>query len=291
VVSPLAASAGRVPTWPEIREFAARAEAAALDSLWVFDHLLSGTGDEPPEGIHESWTVLSALAAATSRVELGQLVMCTSFRSPAVLAKMAVTADAVSGGRVTLGIGAGWYDAEYRAFGFPIDRRVSRFEEAVGVIRPLLHGEAVHLQGRFYHADGAVLLPPPSRRIPLLIASDGPRMLRLTAQHADAWNTAWYGVPDDRLRDRLAAMRGALAAEGRDAGSLRVTVGLEVVDAAAPAGSALPSTADALARGFDAHAALGVDDVIVSLEPPTPAALERLAAGVRRWRGSGAATG
>jgi probable F420-dependent oxidoreductase len=285
VVTPLAASAGRVPTWHEIRDFAARAEAAGVDSLWVFDHLLSGAGDEPPEGIHEAWTLLAALAATTRRVELGQLVMCTSFRSPALLAKMAATADAVSGGRLTLGIGAGWYDAEYRAFGYPIDRRVSRFEEAVEIIRPLLAGEVVHRAGRFCEVDGAVLLPPPERRTPVLIASARPRMLRLTARHADAWNTAWYGMPDDRLRDRLRAMREALAAEGRDGAPLRVTVGVEVNDAVAPAGRALPVSAEAIARALEAHSAVGADDVIVALEPSTPALLDRLVDGVRRWRG------
>jgi alkanesulfonate monooxygenase SsuD/methylene tetrahydromethanopterin reductase-like flavin-dependent oxidoreductase (luciferase family) len=285
VVTPLAASAGRVPTWQEIREFAERAEAAGLDSLWVFDHLFSGAGDEPPEGIHEAWTVLAALAATTRRVELGQLVMCTSFRSPALLAKMAATADAVSDGRLTLGIGAGWYDAEYRAFGYPIDRRVSRFEEAVEIIRPLLAGEVVHRAGGFYEVDGAALLPPPERRIPVLIASARPRMLGLTAHHADAWNTAWYGMPDDRLRDRLRAMRDALAAVGRDGASLRVTVGVEVNDAVAPAGRALPTSAEAIARALEAHAAVGADDVIVALEPSTPALLDRLVDGVRRWRG------
>jgi len=285
VVSPLAASAGRVPTWTEIRDFAERTEGAGLDSLWVFDHLYSGYGDVPPEGIHEAWTVLSALAAATSRVELGQLVMCTSFRSPALLAKMAATADAVSGGRLTLGIGAGWYDAEYRAFGYPIDRRVSRFEEAVEIIRPLLAGEVVHRSGRFYQVDGAVLLPPPDRRIPLLIASARPRMFRLTARHADAWNTAWYGEPDDRLRDRLRSMRDALAAEGRDPASLRVTVGVEIVDGVAATGRVLPVSPEAIARALDAHAAIGADDVIAALEPSTAGILERFADGVRRWRG------
>ena len=125
VVVPMAASdgPGHVPTWPQVRAFGQHAEAVGLHSLWVCDHLLSG---QPDDGIHEGWTILAALAASTRRLELGQLVTCTSFRHPALLAKMATTADTVSGGRLILGLGAGWYDPEYQAFGYPTDHRVGR---------------------------------------------------------------------------------------------------------------------------------------------------------------------
>src|SRR6266516_6795227 len=106
-------------------------KAAGLDSLWVCDHLLSGPPGRPAGAIHEGWTIVAALAASTSRMELGQLVMCVSFRSPALLAKMAVTADGVSGSRLILGLGAGWYDPAYLAFGFPADHRAARLEEAL----------------------------------------------------------------------------------------------------------------------------------------------------------------
>src|ERR671931_537515 len=130
----LSDGSGRMPSWEDVRAFAAHAEDAGLDAVWVCDHFLSGGPGLPPEGIHEGWTILSALAASTSRVELGQLVMCVSFRNPALLAKMAVTADDVSGGRVLLGLGAGWYDPEYEAFGYPTDHRVGRLEEALQII-------------------------------------------------------------------------------------------------------------------------------------------------------------
>jgi probable F420-dependent oxidoreductase len=258
-------------SWADILGFARHAEALGLDSVWVCDHFLSGGPEMPPEGIHEGWTVLAALAATTGRVELGQLVMCVSFRHPALLAKMAVTADDVSGGRLVLGVGAGWYDAEYAAFGYPTDHRVDRFAEALRVIGPLLRGERVTLAGRYHELRDAVLLPPPARPIPILVAGNGPRMLRLTARHADAWNTAWYGSPDDRLRGRLAALDAALAAEGRDPATLRRTVGVAFEGA----------PVDVMAGVLDAYEALGVDDVIVGLLPRDLAALDRLGAALR----------
>src|SRR6185312_15252700 len=117
------------------REMAQRAEAAGFDSLWLFDHLLYREPNEPTIGIWECWTFLSALAEATTTVEIGTLVACTAFRNPAVLAKMAVTLDEVSNSRLTLGIGAGWNQAEFEAFGIPFDHRVDRFEEALKIIK------------------------------------------------------------------------------------------------------------------------------------------------------------
>jgi alkanesulfonate monooxygenase SsuD/methylene tetrahydromethanopterin reductase-like flavin-dependent oxidoreductase (luciferase family) len=180
VTVPMSRSDGgdRLPTWAEMLAFAAHAEALGLDSVWVCDHFLSGPPGHPPEGIHERWTILSALAAATNRIEVGLLVMCVSFRNPALLAKMAATADAVAGGRLILGLGAGWYNPPYEAFGYPSDHRVARFEEALSIIRPLLHGESVTLAGRFHEVCDAALLARPSRPIPLLVAAKGERMLR-----------------------------------------------------------------------------------------------------------------
>lgn len=221
---------GKTPGWDEMRSFALAAEARGLDSVWMFDHFLSTLPTGEIEGMHEAWTVVSAIAAVTRRVEVGTLVLCTSFRSPGMVAKMAATADAVSQGRLILGLGAGWHDPEYRAFGYPTNHRVSRFEEALRIIVPLLCGETVTFAGRFGAVDGAVLTPPPTRHIPVLIAADGPRMLRLTARFADAWNTAWYGAPDDRLRQMLHAFDDALVAEDRDPASIARTVGVRVTD-------------------------------------------------------------
>ena len=270
---------GRLPTWREMHAFATHAEAIGLDSLWVCDHFLSSPPDRPAEAIHEGWTILAALAASTSTIELGQLVMCVSFRSPALLAKMAVTADGVSGGRLVLGLGAGWYDPEHLTFGFPTDHRVARFEEALQIIRPLLRGERLTFAGRYHQVRDAVLLPPPDRPIPILVAGNRPRMLRLTARYADAWNTAWFGLPDERLGQRLAGMQAALQAEGRDPATLRRTVGMacELNDPDQTGGGSFAGPDDDLARAIDAYDRLGIDDLIVQLQPSTQQALDRLA--------------
>jgi probable F420-dependent oxidoreductase len=281
VVVPMSLSDGpeRMPGWGDVASFALHAEAIGLDSVWVCDHFLSGPPGRPAEGIHEGWTLLAALAAATSRVEVGSLVMCVSFRSPALLAKMAATADAVSGGRLVLGLGAGWYDPEYEAFGYATDHRVDRFEEALRIIRPLLHGESVSFAGRYHRVRQASLLPAPERPVPILVAAKAPRMLRLAARHADAWNTAWFGAPDERLRGRLAELEATLEAEERDPTTLRRTVGIEVRDPDATASdeAAFAGSVDELAAAIDAYEALGVDDLIVGLEPKTKRSLDRLA--------------
>jgi alkanesulfonate monooxygenase SsuD/methylene tetrahydromethanopterin reductase-like flavin-dependent oxidoreductase (luciferase family) len=260
---------------PPALALAERAEAIGLDSVWVYDHFFSNMPDEPPRTpVHEAWTIVSAVAARTSRVEIGQLVLCTAYRPPGLLAKMAVTADAVSGGRLTLGIGAGWHFEEYRAFGYPFDHRVERFEETLKIIAPLVRGETASLDGTYHRAEEAVLMPF-ERRIPILVAAFGPRMLRLTARLADAWNTAWYGMPDDKLRAAFADMEAALEAEGRDPSSLRRTVG---IDAREPEtneeeGGVL---VDDLPKLLEAYEALGVDDVILGFEGASERTLERI---------------
>lgn len=267
------------PAWPAIRSFAVAAEDRGLDSVWMFDHFLYRPDDGPVEGMHEAWTIVSAVAAVTERVRLGTLVLCSSFRPPGLVAKMAATADEVSGGRLILGLGAGWHDAEYDAFGYPKDHRVDRFEEALEIIGPLLRGDRVTFAGRYHEAREAVLLPPPARRIPILVAADAPRMLRLTARHADAWNTAWYGVPDDRLRGRLAALAEALEAEGRDPTSMTRTVGVSVRDPDAeptPDEPEFAGSIEDLARAIDGFEELGIDHLILVLRPMNEPSLDRL---------------
>src|SRR5215471_6875438 len=143
----------RFVPWPEYLDLARGAEAAGYDSIWVGDHLVYDLPDGSTRGPYEAWTTLAAIAAVTERVELGPLVASTAFHAPAMLAKLAATVDAISGGRLVLGLGAGWNEREYRAFGFPYDHRVSRFEEAFTIIRRLLRGERVSLVGTYYQVE------------------------------------------------------------------------------------------------------------------------------------------
>ena len=182
--------------FPELVAMAQAAEAVGFDSVWYGDHLIY---DLPvgARGPWEAWTTLAAIAASTSRVEIGPLVGSTSFHAPAMLAKQAATVDAISEGRLIVGLGAGWNQREYDAFGFPYDHRVSRFEEAFTIIRSLLHDGEVDFHGKYYDADNCVLHPrsPRPNGPPLMVGSIGPRMLGITLPHVDAWNMWWssYG--------------------------------------------------------------------------------------------------
>src|SRR5689334_15478058 len=149
--------------WSEIVAMARAAEDVGFDSLWVGDHLLYDLPGGVTRGPWEAWTLLAALAAVTERVELGPLVAATSFHAPAMLAKQAATIDAVSGGRLVVGLGAGWNEREYAAYGFPYDHRVSRFEEAFTIIRSLLRDGRADLAGAYYTVRDCVLDPMPVR--------------------------------------------------------------------------------------------------------------------------------
>jgi alkanesulfonate monooxygenase SsuD/methylene tetrahydromethanopterin reductase-like flavin-dependent oxidoreductase (luciferase family) len=270
---------GRAPTFTETLEFSHVAEASGLDSIWVYDHLLFRFPPGPEEGVHEAWTTLTALAALVPRVELGALVMCSSFRNAGLMAKMAATLDDLSGGRLILGLGCGWHEPEYDAFGYPFDHRVGRFEEDLEVVTRLLRGEAVTFAGQWSRYDQAKLLPPPARRTPTLVASKGERMLRLTAQWSDAWNTAWFGKVDDVLRQRLRDLDEACAAVDRDVATLRRTVGIRVHEPGQRGDDEKGTDADAagLADLFDELEAVGCDDALIWSLAKTPAALERIA--------------
>src|SRR3954469_23700238 len=161
--------------WPEYVAMARAAEEAGFDSIWVGDHLLYRDDDRAERGPWEAWALLAGLAAVTSRVHFGPLVACAAFSPPAVLAKRAATVDEISGGRLVLGIGAGWNETEFRAFGIPFDHKVSRFEEAFEIVRRLREGGPVSAGGRFTSVEDAVLLPPPARRVPLMVGANGER--------------------------------------------------------------------------------------------------------------------
>ena len=202
--------------WPEYLAIARAAEAVGFDSIWLGDHLLYRGGGRPERAPWEAWTMLAALASATERVALGPLVACTAFHPPGLIAKMAATIDEVSGGRFVLGLGAGWNRDEFAAFGLPYDHRVSRFEEAFEIIRGMLAGERVEAQGRFHDAEDLVLLPTPSRRVPIMIGSNGPRMLGIALPYADAWNT-WYDDYGNTV-EGFAALNSRISGAAQEAG-------------------------------------------------------------------------
>ncbi len=274
---------GQGGTWVQIKRLAQAAEAGGADSLWVADHFLYR--DEQVEiGLHEAFTLLTAVAAVTERVNVGPLVACTSFRSPGMLAKLAAGLDIVSEGRLILGVGCGWHEAEYRSFGYPFDHRVGRFEEVVAAVRPLLRGERVTVKGRWIELDDAVILPPPPRAIPLLIASSGPRMLDITARFADAWQAAWFGLPDETFRTERASLLAASEAAGRTTG-IEVFAGVDVTDQADDGDPHLPIDASLVAEALAAWAEEDVDHVQLRVHPGTLANFEIAIDGIRRFKG------
>jgi alkanesulfonate monooxygenase SsuD/methylene tetrahydromethanopterin reductase-like flavin-dependent oxidoreductase (luciferase family) len=208
----------RFVPWPEYLDLARRAEEVGFDSIWVGDHLIYDLPDGSTRGPYEAWTSLAAIAAVTERVELGPLVASTSFHAPAMLAKQAATVDAISHGRLIVGLGAGWNRREFDGFGFPYDRRVSRFEEALAIIVPLLREGRATYHGEFYDVDDCLLDPRPVREggPPIMLGSNSPRMLSIGLPVADSWNV-WWSIYDNSV-ERFAEIKAevdAVMPEGR----------------------------------------------------------------------------
>jgi len=255
--------------WPELLEIARLVEARGFDSLWLGDHMLYRGDGRPERGPWDAWTTLAALAAATERVTLGPLVAATAFHEPGLTARMAAAIDEISGGRFVLGLGTGWNETEFEAFGIPFDRKVSRFEEAFEIIRRLLAGERVTFEGAFYTVRDAVLLPPPARRLPLMVGGHGPRLLAATLPHVDAWNT-WYS-PYGNTVEGFAELSAGI-------GVRKSACVLVVVDGGRgerPADS--PVELDALREHLDGLAAAGADEAILVLDPIDAGAVGRVA--------------
>jgi len=269
--------------WPEYLAMARAAEEVGFDSLWLGDHLLYR---DPERGPWEAWTTLAALAAVTSRVRLGPLVACAGFHPPGLLAKMAAAIAEISGGRFVLGLGAGWSEGEFRAFGIPYDHRVSRFEEAFTIIRGLLAGERVTLEGRFHQVEEAVLLPRPAKRVPLLLGSNGERMLRIALPYADAWNTwfASYGNTPEGFASLNARISAAAEAAGRRPADIDrsacVFVALDRDDGGRPiTADAPPVEGDPqrVARHLRELHAAGADEAVLVVAPITERSIRALA--------------
>ena len=259
----------------EMRELAQAAESGGLDSIWVADHLFHRTDTGFERGVWESMSMLAALAEATERVELGPLVLCTPFRNPGMIAWAANSLDEVSDGRFVLGLGAGWHQPEFDAFGFEFGRRVSVFADALEVIAPLLRDGHVDYQGRFSSGE-ATLHPrgPRPKGPPILVAGSGPRMLGLAARFADRWNSVWYGLPTDEFRDERRRLEEACAAIGRDTATIEVSVGIQVFDPAtveANGPTSVVGRAPHILDALRAWHAEGVGEVMCRMEPASVA--------------------
>jgi alkanesulfonate monooxygenase SsuD/methylene tetrahydromethanopterin reductase-like flavin-dependent oxidoreductase (luciferase family) len=264
----------RVVRWTEARAIALAAEESGFESVWLGDHHLYRGGGHPERGPWEVWTQLAGLAAVTSRVRLGPLVAATAFHPPGLLARMAASIDEISSGRFVFGIGAGWNETEFRAFGFPFDRKVSRFEEAFEIVRRLLAGGSVTAGGAYAAVEDAVLLPPPARRVPLMVGANGERMLRITLPHVDAWNT-WYS-PHGNTVEGFAAANARVTAlceeVGRDPTEVRrsacVFVAVDGGRGERPHEPA-PIAPGELPERLRALAEVGADEFILVVDPIT----------------------
>ncbi|HTK44098.1 MAG TPA: LLM class flavin-dependent oxidoreductase [Patescibacteria group bacterium] len=281
----------RVVRWPEYLAMARAAEDAGFDTLWLGDHLLYRYADGSSRGPWEVWTMLSALAASTSRIRLGPLVAATAFHAPPMLAKLAATVDEISGGRLILGLGAGWNETEFRAFGFPFDHRISRFEEAFTIVRKLLRDGRIDFEGEYFQARECELLPKPSRPggPPLMVGSVGPRMLEITLPHVDMWNV-WYRDSNNSpagLEPILRRLDETCRAVGRDPASVERTSAV-LVRLPGGTGRVMGDTTQkdvppvegspaAIAARLREYAALGLAEVQLVLDPITVESIQALA--------------
>lgn len=287
------ASDGTVPRYQEIRRIALQAETDGFDSIWVMDHLLFQWGDTPPSGVWEAMMLLAALAEATKRVEIGALVLCTAFRNPSLFAKMVTALDEISDGRFILGVGAGWHKPEFDAFGYPFDHLASRFEEAMAIILPLLRDGKVNFAGAYERAPNC-LNEPRGPRVggpPVLMGTQGPRLLRLAAREADAWNACWLGRASE-LPERITPFQQALQDAGRGPEQVELTVGQVVTfpevasEAEFPGGIQrfiFQDPAD-LAEEWSKFQEMGVSHLMIWCLPEREETTKLLADALRRYR-------
>jgi probable F420-dependent oxidoreductase len=274
---------GHAHRWTNLVALARRAEAVGFDSIWVPDHLLFRHPGQESIGTREAWSLLAALAAATTRVELSPGVLCTAWRNPALIAKMADTVDEISGGRLILGLGAGWHEPEFAAFGFPFDHRYSRFAEAIQIIHSLLRTGYVDFQGTYYQARDCELRPrgPRPNGPPIMIGTTGEKMLRLTARYADAWNIDWRNQPM-QIPPYRSMVDAACVEVGREPATLVRTAGIMVDLPGYPARDVptsppLAGSPEEVAEGLRAHAREGIAHVMLWLNTADEAGVEAFA--------------
>ena len=272
---------GATPRFADMLAITRTAAAVGFDAVWLIDHFaFKLPPDDEVRGVWECWTMMAGLAAATERIQIGVLVVCAGFRNPALVAKMAESIDEISDGRFILGLGAGWHQFEYDMFGYPFDHRVGRFEDAISIIHPLLREGRADLDGTYSQARDAVNLPrgPRPAGPPILVGTTGPRMLRLTARYADAWNTVWHNDAA-AVAPLMADVDEACQEVGRDPATLVRTAGGNIAMPGYLGVRPDPITGDAEAmaatlRGFRD---LGLQHFVCGLDPCTPRTVEQFA--------------
>lgn len=256
---------GETPRFSDLVAMSLSARASGFEALWFGDHLSYQQGDETV-GTWEAWTLMAAIANAVPDVQIGPLVTSAGYRNPGLIAKMTEMIDEISHGRFILGIGAGWNEPEYEQFGFPFDYRASRFEESIAIIHNLLRSGESTLEGDFWQARGAINRPrgPRPQGAPILIGSNGDRLVHSIAKYADAWNSDWQQSPEDYL-PLLAKLDAACDAIGRPreslirTGSVRFTTDTSSTD-----------VQDYLHAARD----LGLRHLVIGLEPRTVDAVQ-----------------
>jgi alkanesulfonate monooxygenase SsuD/methylene tetrahydromethanopterin reductase-like flavin-dependent oxidoreductase (luciferase family) len=276
----------RIAPWQEIAQLCRLAEDVGFDSIWVPDHLLYRFPGKEPVGPWECWSILSAVAAVTKRVEIGPLVLCTTFRNPGLIAKMADTVDEISDGRLILGLGAGWHEPEYRAFGFPYEERVGRFQEAFTIIRTLLRDGNIDFAGKYFTLRECELRPrgPRPQGPPLMIGSQGEQILHRTLPHVDYWNGwyAWNGNTVEGYRPLRELVDRACREAGRDPAEVQRTMAVDVHMPGSdgehdPRSTPLTGAPEQIAETLQGFAMEGISHVQLVLTPNTCEAIEQFA--------------
>jgi alkanesulfonate monooxygenase SsuD/methylene tetrahydromethanopterin reductase-like flavin-dependent oxidoreductase (luciferase family) len=278
--------AGGTARWSDLAEQVRAAEAVGFDSVWIPDHLLYRFEGLEPFGIWECWSLVAAVAAITERIQIGTIVAVTSFRNPALFAKMVDTADEICDGRLILGLGAGSHEPEYAAFGYEWQKRVSHFDEAIQIIHGLLRSGVIDFYGAYYQARDCELRPrgPRPQGPPFMVGTRSPRMLRLTARYADDWNIAWRHTVEDVVAQYPLGQE-ACAAVGRDFATLSTSAALQIdlpgkrgyagrASMAGARSAAIGGTYAEIAATLRAYQQAGVSHIQCWIDPSTPHGIE-----------------
>lgn len=269
------------------------AKDAGCEIVWFADHFTFFDEERGYRGAWDCFTMMAGVAAVVPDIQLGVLVACTGYRNPGVIAKITEALDEISGGRIILGLGAGWHEPEYVEFGMPFDYRVSRFEDAIQIIQPLLRTGKADYQGRFFQANDAHNLPKGPRRqgAPIVVGSNSPRMLGLLARYADAWNSNWQQSAEE-TKPLIKDLHAALEEVGRDPESVIMTSGANIAVEGYTGNrpNAIEGDGDSQAKAIAAFRDLGFRHFVCGLDPCTPESVAAFAPTIRKVHASEHAT-